>query len=311
MKNFKINFRTAAILIGVVALMTACSEDDDMPVMEDQKSIADVASSDDNFSILVAALDKAGLVSVLDAGGPYTVFAPTNQAFEEAGITSLDDLSAEVLKPILLNHVVSGKIMSTDLAAGDNYVSTENSSGPDGTKISLYINVDNGVLINRDATVTAADLEANNGVIHVIDKVISPDIDVVDIALQNSNFSSLVGALQAADGDLVSALQGSGPFTVFAPTNDAFDAISGVAATLTPAELANILTYHVALGNVRSTMLSDNMAVSALNSGLFTIDLSGSSPMITDGAGNSVNIVLTDVQGTNGVVHVIDAVLLP
>lgn len=311
MKKLKMNFRILAILFAVVTFTTACANDNSKAKVEDQKTIVDIASANPDFSILVAALDKAGLVGVLNGTDAYTVFAPTNQAFKAAGITSLDGLSAEALTPILLNHVIKGKIMSTDLAAGDNYAPSENATGPNNTKISLYINTAMGVVINNDAKVTTANLEASNGVIHVIDKVISADVDVVDIALQNSNFSSLVGALQAADGDLVNVLKGDGPFTVFAPTNAAFAAISGVTATLTPAELANILTYHVVSGNVTSSMLSDKMSVTALNTGSFEIDLSGGTPKITDGAGNTVGIVLTDVQGKNGVVHVIDAVLLP
>lgn len=312
MNKFKVNFRIFAILFAVVAFTTACTkDDDDTPMVEEQKTIVGIAAANPDFSILVAALDKAGLVAVLDGSENYTVFAPTNQAFLDAGISSLDGLSAEALTPILLNHVVKGKIMSTDLAAGDNYAATENATGPNNSKISLYIKNAMGVMVNNDATVTTANIEASNGVIHVIDKVISADVDVVDIALQNSNFTSLVGALQAADGDLVSTLQGDGPFTVFAPTNAAFEAISAVTATLTPAELANILTYHVVSGNVTASMLSDKMTVTALNTGSFDIDLSGSMPKIIDGAGNSVGIVLTDVQGKNGVVHVIDAVLLP
>lgn len=313
MNKLKSNFRIFAILFAVVAFTTACTKDDDnpAPIVQEQQTIVDIASANPDFSILVAALDKAGLAGVLNGDGPFTVFAPTNQAFIDAGISSLDGLSAEALTPILLNHVVQGKIMSTDLAAGDNYAPTENATGPGNTKISLYINNSNGVVINNDAKVTTANIEASNGVIHVIDKVISADVDVVDIALQNSKFSSLVAALQAADGNLVSVLQGDGPFTVFAPTNDAFAAIASVTATLTPAELANILTYHVVSGNVTASMLSDKMTVTALNNGSFDIDLSGSTPKIMDGAGNSVSIVLTDIQGKNGVVHVIDAVLLP
>ncbi len=313
MKKLKMNFRNLAILFAVVTFTTACARDNNnsKAVVEDQKTIVGIASANPDFSILVAALDKAGLVGVLNGTDAYTVFAPTNEAFKASGITSLDGLSAEALTPILLNHVIKGKIMSTDLAAGDNYAPSENATGPNNAKISLYINTAKGVVINNDAKVTTANLEASNGVIHVIDKVISADVDVVDIALQNSNFSSLVGALQAAEGDLVNVLKGDGPFTVFAPTNAAFAAISGVTATLTPAELANILTYHVVSGNVTSSMLSDKMSVTALNTGSFEIDLSGSTPKIIDGAGNSVAIVLTDVQGKNGVVHVIDAVLLP
>jgi transforming growth factor-beta-induced protein len=313
MNKFKSTFRIFAILFAVVTFTTACTKDDDdnTPMVPEMQNIVEIAASNPDFSILVAAIQKANLAGVLSGDGPFTVFAPTNQAFNAAGITSLDGLSAEALTPILLNHVISGKIMSTDLAAGDNYASSENATGPGNTKISLYINTSNGVVINNDAKVTTANIEASNGVIHVIDKVISADVDVVDIALQNSNFSSLVAALQAADGNLVSALQGDGPFTVFAPTNDAFAAIASVAATLTPAELANILTYHVVSGNVTASMLSDKMSVTALNADTFSIDLSSSTPKIMDASGNSVSIILTNVQGKNGVVHVINAVLLP
>jgi transforming growth factor-beta-induced protein len=115
--------------------------------------------------------------------------------------------------------------------------------------------------------------------------------------------------LTAADGDLVSVLNGTGPFTVFAPVNSAFDAIAGVVAGLSAEDLAGVLTYHVVSGNIKSSDLTNGMIVNTLN-GTFTVDLSGSTPMIQDAAGNTVNIIATDVQGTNGIVHVIDGVLL-
>jgi transforming growth factor-beta-induced protein len=278
--------------------------------MDDAMNIIQVASSNSDFSILVDALVKANLVSVLEGTGPFTVFAPTNDAFAalliDLGVTSLDDISADALRPILLNHVVSCKFLSSDLSTG--YVSTANASGPDNSSVSLFIEVMSGVQINSDVSVVTADLPASNGVIHVIDKVILPTT-VVDIAVQNDNFTSLVGALTAADGDLVSVLNGTGPFTVFAPVNSAFDAIAGVVAGLSAEDLAGVLTYHVVSGNIKSSDLTNGMIVNTLN-GTFTVDLSGSTPMIQDAAGNTVNIIATDVQGTNGIVHVIDGVLL-
>ena len=171
----------------------------------------------------------------------------------------------------------------------------------------MYINVGDGVSINGSTMVTTPDIEADNGVIHVVDKVILPP-SVVNIAIDNENFSTLVSAVVKAG--LVEALSGEGPFTVFAPTNAAFDAlfaelgVSGI-DDLTVEQLIPILTYHVVSGNVLSTDLSSG-EVPTLNEGSnITVDLS-SGVMI-----NESNVVAADVQGANGVVHVIDKVLLP
>ncbi|MFO7828520.1 MAG: fasciclin domain-containing protein [Bacteroidales bacterium] len=276
-------------------------------VDEEPQNIVDIAVADDNFSSLVAALTKADLVTTLQGDGPFTVFAPTDDAFaallSDLGASSLDDLTAEQLTPILLYHVVSGKVMSTDLA--DGYVSTL-SSGPDATNVQLLVDLSDGVTINGSTSVTAADIEASNGVIHVIDKVLLPTT-VVDIAINNPNFSILVDAVVKAD--LVETLNGEGPFTVFAPTNDAFDAlftelgISGI-DDLTPEDLVPILQYHVVSGNVLSSGLTSG-DVATLN-GDITIDV-GSEVTIN----GDTNVILTDVQGSNGVIHVIDKVLLP
>lgn len=311
MNTLQMNNKLMCLLLALFVTLSACDNNDDPsnPDPEPQ-TITEIAAANNDFSILVSALVKANLDGVLNGNGMYTIFAPTDAAFEAAGITNLDNLSGDDLRPILLNHVVSGKIMSTDLNAGDNYVSSENASGPNETKLSLYINAGDNVMVNNNATVVTPDIEASNGVIHVINNVISADVDVVDIAMQNSNFSELVGALQAAEGDLVTTLQGDGPFTVFAPTNAAFEAIAEVTAELSASELANVLTYHVVNGNVQSSMLSDDMSVEAINEGSFTIDLDGDMPQIMDASGATVTIVATDVQGKNGVVHVINKVLL-
>ncbi len=307
MKNL-LKFSFVFFLFGTLTILSSC-EDDDAPAQP--QSIVEIAVSDPQFSTLVAALTKADLVSTLQGDGPFTVFAPTNTAFaallSDLGVTSLDALSKEALTPILLNHVVVGEFKSTDLATG--YVSSANNNGPNSSNIDLYIQVGTGVSINKNVNVTKADINASNGVIHVVDKVILPT-DVVDIAANNSNFTSLVGALGSADGDLVSVLQGEGPFTIFAPVNGAFDDIAGVVAGLSSAELADVLTYHVVSGaNVLSTDLTNGMTVTTLN-GTFTVNISGSSVTLTDDSGATVNVIATDVQGTNGVIHVIDKVLL-
>ncbi|HEX5170702.1 MAG TPA: fasciclin domain-containing protein [Cyclobacteriaceae bacterium] len=296
------------IVTALVVVTTSCSDDDESAKPKD---IVSIASSDPQFSTLVAALTKANLAGVLQGNGPFTVFAPTNTAFNtllsDLGVSSLNDLSAEALTPILLNHVVSGSFRSTDLTTG--YVKTANTGGPNDTAIDLYVEAGSGVKLNKTINVTTANIEASNGIIHVIDKVILPT-DVVDIAVNNDNFTSLVGALGAASGDLVTALKGNGPFTVFAPVNAAFTDIADVTAELTDDQLADVLKYHVVAGaNVLSADLTNGMEVTTL-SGTFTVNISGSTVTITDQSGATAQVIATNVQGTNGVVHVIDKVLL-
>ena len=133
---------------------------------------------------------------------------------------------------------------------------------------------------------------------------------MVGHAAANGNFTELVGALGAASGDLVTVLQGTGPFTVFAPLNSAFEAISDVVATLSTDDLAGILTYHVVSGNINSSVLSAG-EVTTVNTATFTVNIDGSDVSITDANGGVSNVVLTNVQATNGIIHAIDTVILP
>ena len=275
-----------------------------MPI--DNGSILDAAMGLDDFSSLVAALAKANLATTFMMDGSFTVFAPTNDAFasflSDLGV-SLDDLTAEDLTPILSYHVIGAKALSGSLSTG--YINTIYSA-LEGYPVSMFVEVDNGVTLNGSISVTSADVEVSNGVIHVIDGVLTPT-SVVDIAINNSGFSQLVAAVVKAD--LAGTLSGDGPFTVFAPTDAAFEAlytalgVSGIeeisAETLVP-----ILQYHVVSGNVLSTDLAAGN-VATLN-GDITFDLSG--PVTING---SSEVIVTDIQGANGVVHVIDEVLLP
>ena len=301
-----------ALLLTLPFLITACGDDDEMePMVEEPMSIVEIASGDDQFSTLVAALDQAGLVSVLEGDGPFTVFAPTNDAFAAAGI-DLTTISDDDLKEVLLYHVLAGaKITSGDLGDGQTYASTASTYGPNDAQLSILIEKDNGVAINGDVNVSTADVDATNGVIHIVDKVILP-LDVVGHAQANSSFTSLVGALVAADGGLVEVLQGDGPFTVFAPVNSAFSAIQETVDGLNTEQLAKVLTYHVAAGNVLSSSLTDGMVVSTVNaSETFTVNIAGSDVTLTDVNGNISKVLLTDVQGTNGVIHVLEDVIIP
>ncbi|HNS18747.1 MAG TPA: fasciclin domain-containing protein [Bacteroidales bacterium] len=309
MKTVNRKFQLLVLALATVGVLSACSKDDDDPNM-DPMNIVETASADDQFSILVSAIGKAGLASTLQGPGPFTVFAPTNDAFNalfaQLGVAGIDDLSADVLKPILLNHVISGNVKSADIATG--YAPTVNNSGPGQNFVKVYIQKSSTVMVDG-STVTTADVMASNGTIHVIDKVILPS-SVVGHAINNSDFSILVEAVVKAG--LVNALSSEGPFTVFAPTNQAFTnlfntlGVSGI-ADLTAEQLTPILLYHVVSGNVVASQVTSGNAPTLKEGSSISIEASGMGVKIN---GNS-SVIATDVQGTNGVIHAIDAVLLP
>jgi uncharacterized surface protein with fasciclin (FAS1) repeats len=288
-----------------------------MPIYAAPGDIVDIAAGIDDFSVLVAALQKAELVEALQGDGPYTVFAPTNQAFEkllgQLGITAEDLLNHPQLSDVLLYHVVSGKVMSTDLTNGLKAATLQGEE--------VVFDLSDGVKVNMSGVVTA-DVEATNGVIHIIDTVLvpsafklnaeeemmSPTMDIVDIALGNEDFSMLVSLLQKAD--LVSTLQGDGPFTVFAPTNQAFEdllkALDITASELmAQPDLAKVLLYHVVPGKVMSTDLVNNMKAATAEGSEITINLDNGVMV------NSSNVLSADIEASNGVVHVIDSILVP
>ena len=251
---------------------------------------------------LVSAVIQAGLLETLQGDGPFTLFAPTDQAFADAGIdlTALDTPEGQqTLSDILLYHVVSGEVPSSAV--------TECMSADAVNGQPLAFTVDGTVMVN-DATVTTADVATSNGVIHVIDKVLTPTDAHNDIARTagcTGIHTSLVAALVQAE--LVATLQGEGPFTVFAPTDEAFAAAGiDLAALDTPegkATLTDILLYHVHAGSVMAADLSDGLPIAMVN---------GDNTTVGDGAIlNGANITLADVKASNGVIHVIDMVLMP
>jgi transforming growth factor-beta-induced protein len=284
-------------------------------VYAEEQDIVDIAVNDGRFTVLVAALQQAGLVETMQSEGPFTVFAPTDDAF--AALLGTLDISAEQLlaqpglADVLLYHVISGQVMSTDLSDGMQAATV----GGQNVTISL----DGGVFIN-DSEVIIADIEASNGVIHVIDSVLVPAgfaleleeeetmPDIVDIAVNDGRFTVLVAALQQAG--LVETMQSEGPFTVFAPTDDAFAALLGALdisaeQLLAQPGLADVLLYHVISGQVMSTDLSDGMQAATVGGQNVTISLDGGVFI------NDSEVIIADIEASNGVIHVIDSVLVP
>ena len=263
-------------------------------------TVVDVIVNSPDHNTLEAAVIAAELDDDLSGAGPFTVFAPTDAAFAALGsvVTELLEDPTGELAQILLYHVVSGTVLSTDLTAGD--VPTLNGK-------SVTVSFDGGNAFINGAQVTVADIEADNGVVHVIDAVlIPPTVTVVDIVVNSPDHNTLEAAVIAAE--LADDLSGDGPFTLFAPTDAAFAALGTVVDELLldpTGALADILLYHVVSGTVLSTDLTAG-DVPTLNGKSVTVSFDGGNAFI-----NGAQVTVADIETDNGVVHVIDAVLIP
>lgn len=282
------------------------------------KTIVEIAVEDGRFTTLVAAVQAAGLAETLNGEGPFTVFAPTEDAFAALPEGTLDSLlqpeNKQQLADILLYHVVPGKVMASDVAGLDGEMAD---TALEGKQIGIKVDMGN-VYLNENTQVIITDIEASNGVIHVIDSVLLPPsddtamepMDLVDTAVADGRFTTLVAAVQAAE--LVDTLKAEGPFTVFAPTDDAFAALpEGTLETLLLPEnkqqLTDILLYHVVSGKV---MAADVIGLTSAPTVLgkdATVTVEDGKVFLND----NVEIIITDIETSNGVIHVIDTVLLP
>jgi len=329
--------KKSALLLAGALILSSCSEDDDQttnPVAGPQ-SLTTIIADDARFTVLVDALERTGLDATLDGAGTFTVFAPTDMAFTNAltalGYADLDALEAGLgtdgLKNVLLYHVLGAKVPSADVSTG--YVSTA-AMNADGDALSLYISTMNGVQINGSATVRETDINASNGVAHVIDAVILP-LSMYELISVNPEYSSLDAALMVADGSLDSVLTNMGDFTLFAPDNAAFQAVidatpgvndlNDLVNALGTDGLATVLLYHVTNGIILSADLpnlsSNTVNTLATDAGgssfTFDLDIGTESIRILDGNSDTdpSTIVEVDVVGTNGALHFINAVILP
>jgi len=266
-------------------------------------TVVDIVVNRPDHETLEAAVTTAGLVETLQGEGPFTLFAPTDDAFAalpEGTVEALLEDPSGDLTDILLYHVYAGEALSSDLSDGQ-VISTVL-----GKDITVAITSE-GVFIN-DAQVTVADIETDNGVVHVIDAVLIPSTTVADVVIESEDHTTLEAAVTAAG--LVETLQGEGPFTLFAPTDDAFAALpAGTVEALLEdpsGALTDILLYHVYAGEALSSDLSDEMMVVTVNGENIKVTISGDGVFI-----NQAKVTVADIEVDNGVVHVIDAVLIP
>jgi len=264
-------------------------------------TIVDVAVADGRFNTLATALTEAGLVETLQGEGPFTVFAPTDDAFAMLPEGTIEALLADIpaLTEILLYHVVSGEVMAADVV--------ELSSAETVGGMPLKISVEGDKVMINGAQVIITDVQADNGVIHVIDSVLLPPGDIVEVAVADGRFTTLATALTEAG--LVETLQGEGPFTVFAPTDDAFaqlpeGTIEALLADI-PA-LTEILLYHVAGESYKASEVIEMPVIQTAQGQSLIVQLMDGKVMI-----NGAEVIITDIYAKNGVIHVIDSVLLP
>ena len=324
MKNvLKLN-KLLFLLTFSLFIISCDNDDNDEPTEQVVLTIVEIAAQQSDLSILVEALTAADgdLLTTL-SGGNFTVLAPTNDAFagflSANGFASLDEVPTDVLSNILLNHVITGSVMSTDLASVGSGYTTTNATNMDGDNLSLYFSTSSGVEFNGQSSVVLADIPATNGIVHVVDAVIGLPT-VVTFATTNPTFETLVAALTRDDlsEDFVSILSTTdepSPFTVFAPTNDAFASLLSELSVdslgdIDVATLELTLATHVVVeANVRSGDLTNGMSITTIGDGL-TVSLDAG-PQLIDLNDRIANIIAVDVQAYNGVVHVIDKVVLP
>ena len=264
-----------------------------------KKTLAELAAGDPQFSTLVTAISAAGLLDTLGSAGPFTVFAPTNDAFAKIPKADLEAVLKDkaLLTAILTHHVIAGKVEAKDVKTGIVTM-------VDGTDVQVTVGKE-GVMVGK-SMVTKADIMASNGVIHIVDTVILPPADIVDTAVASGSFKTLEAALTAAD--LITTLKGKGPFTVFAPNDAAFAKIAKADLDAVLADkklLTSILTYHVVPGKVYAKDVKSSK-VKTVNGAEVTITADANGVMV-DGA----KVLATDIISSNGVIHIIDAVVMP
>jgi len=268
--------------------------------------IVQTAVAAGQFTTLASLLQKAGLVDTLATGGPFTVFAPTDAAFAKIPKATLDALAADPakLKAVLLYHVVPGRVTAADVV---KLTSAKTAEGR-----SLGIKVVNGSVFVDGAQVTTPDVEATNGVIHVIDSVLIPKEatapkTIVQTAVAAGSFKTLASLLKKAG--LVGTLQGKGPFTVFAPTDAAFAKLPKAtlaALAKNKAKLRSVLLYHVVKGNVSAAKVVTLRSAKTLNGKAVSIRVNGGNVLV-----GGARVTTADVKASNGVIHVVNKVLIP
>lgn len=303
-------------IFGITSLLVSCDQEDNINAKKSTTS--NYLKSKQNLSILVQALEATNLVETLNSDTKYTLFAPTNDAFNtflsNNGFANLNAVPTATLKEILLNHVLIDNKTAQSLPVV-GYVKTLATSNVSTNKLSLYVNKTNGVFLNDVAEVTSADNYTSNCVVHVVDAVIG--LPTISKHLQaNPQFSSLLNLLTTTgQPNYLATLSGTGSYTLFAPYNSAITSLNnelpGGFAALTSAKLTKVLNYHVVSGNNLAANLSEGQILTTLETPQTVQVLLSGGPKLKDANNRNCNIIVTDIQCTNGVIHALSQALRP
>ncbi len=300
------------LIFSILLLMISCADDEAGQIIDNTPSIFETIAASSNHNTLEQLLVNTGLDQTLNSG-TFTVFAPTDDAFENIDLSNLNN---EELTQVLLYHILTGKLESTDLSTGYEITNAIEVFTGNSNNLNIYVNKGGDITLNGLSTVTSADEIAFNGVIHFIDAVLTIP-NVTSFVSADENFSALNSVLTRDDQPdflgTLSSFNSPSPFTVFAPTNDAFTALITELNLqslddIDSSTLTSTLNTHVITGN--------NIREEDLESGIFStlgsdININASTNTITDQNGRIINIFITDIQAGNGIIHVIDEVILP
>lgn len=318
MRTF-LNFRKFALVAFIAIATVSCSSDDDVTTA--LPTLYEVAQQNPSLSTFVAAVDHAGMRSTLDGTSQFTILAPTNQAFQEFflenGYSGVSAVPADAMKQVLYNHLLGASIKKNQFNSGymKTYATVE--SVPNA-KISLLVESDNDVKFNNTSKIITPNQDARNGTLHVVDKVISIPT-IYDHIKNNPNLLTLKNALirDMASPTFLTLSQNAGPITFFAPRNEAFTAFLAefnIASldVVSDSALEQILSYHlVPTGNLLSTSFTNNQVLNTQEGQSLVVTLTGGGKKITDVNDRASNLFFSDIQGSNGVLHVVDQVLKP
>lgn len=313
------NFRKISFLGFLALAIVGCNSDDD--IQSALPSLYEIAQQKPEISTFLAAVDAAGIRQSLEGQSNFTVLAPTNQAFEDFfldnGYSGVSAVPQATLKQLLYNHLLGASIKKNQFNSG--YMKTYAIvSSANNNKISLLVEATNEVKFNGSSKIITPNLEARNGTLHVVDKFISIPT-IYDHIKNNPDLLTLKNALtrDLMSPSFMALSQDSGLVTVFAPRNDAFTAYLAEFAipsltTVSDTELEEILSYHIVpFGNYLANTFLNNQVLPTLEGETLKITLTGGGTKVTDVNSRASTIFFSDIQGSNGIIHVVDKVLKP
>jgi transforming growth factor-beta-induced protein len=326
MKNNKLIF---TLFIGLTLLIFSCGDDENQnipysPESSDEATmtITEIVSNDSRTDSLMVALDKADLATTFISPGTFTLFAPTNDAFikliaSDSTWNSIADIDNNSLRDLILYHTIPSVAQFSSIT-NDTYHTTLNTQGTsNGEATVIEFDVSNGIVLNNHSTITQAEILATNGIVHLIDDVIMPR-NTAELLENDERFSSLGSALQIVGDTITNLISGNSRHTIFAPTNEAFQFLLDSESTwisisdIPLSRLDSILRYHIVTSdNFQASQLESGKLITTASGETITIDSIPNQIITIDTSQSIVKIIDTDIQGTNGVVHAIDEILLP